>query len=183
MPFPVLYVMSWHILWCLHDLKLSPLGIWWNPAGGFHTCGVMSVVFIFLYISSSVFPYLSPPSTCSVLSCIWYLLSCLVLICCACHRIVLIRAYINSSMCIDSSLMLSTYDWPLVNFISIWRTAHWNRYSGGLKILLSLSIMQCPIISIRCDIMSAHVWFLCRHHKAIPYGSRGQYTKLSFSHF
>ena len=57
------------------------------------------------------------------------------------------------------------------------------RFSSGFSSLVSYSIGNYPIIYISCAWRSAHVLSLSRHHYAIPYGSRGQGTRLKFSCF
>ena len=71
----------------------------------------------------------------------------------------------------------------LVCFLVVFRTNFIHRFSSGYSSLLSSSIVNFPIISIRCAFRYAHVISLSRHYYASPYGSRGEGKRLKFSCF
>ena len=161
----------------------SFLGIGGSPYGVSHPCGVMYVAFLFLCPSSTLFSSMYLPFTFSSLSCIFYLISWVLVLYFAFLSVFLMQYSNNFSIVIYGFMIVSTYAYPLYCFLAVCITVHLHRFGSGFSSFLSFSIGCCPLISNRCSKRSSHVLSLSRHPDAIPYGSRGQGTKLKFSCF
>ena len=155
-----------------------------RPAVFFFPCGVMYVDYIFLCPSSPLFYLLYPLSTCSISSCIFYLISWVSVLYFSCTSSVLLIQYPkNFSMWIYGPMMRSTSDWPLDFFLVVCITVYLHMLSSGWSIFLYYYLDHCTLSSIRCTRRYVHILTLSRHHDETPYVSRGQGTRLKFSCF